>query len=241
MSAKVTIWAWAQPVPSSTVRLVLLGMADICRDSGRVWASQAFIAAKVQMSLRTVRDAIKSLAEIGLITVEARPGKTELITFNLTPVVLFEDGPEQDEFDDPTPANGSRTPANGSKTPAAVADEPVKNQEKEPTDTRERAGTLFGDDDTQAPAPVPLPPGPTFEDFWRAYPSKVGKGAAAKVWLKALAKVTSGEILRAVEAQKTTDRWLKGYVPNPATWLNQERWADEVTGQAPGLGGLPDW
>lgn len=239
MSAKVTIWAWAQPVPSSTVRLVLLGMADICRESGKVWASQAYIAKKVQMSLRTVRDAIKNLADLGLIRVEARPGKTELITFNLTAVVLFEGGPEDDEFDEPTPANGSKTPANGSRTPAAVADEPVKNQEEEPTDTRERAGGLFGDEDL--PASVPLPPGPSFSDFWQAYPSKVGRGAAARAWDKALAKVTSVEIVKAVEAQKASDRWLKGYVPNPATWLNQERWADEVGGQAPGLGGLPDW
>lgn len=126
------------------------------------------------------------------------------------------------------------------KPPETISpQEPVTNLSDEPS--RERAGALFEDLDPLQPETVPLPPGPTFEDFWRAYPSKVGKGAAAKVWLKALAKVTSGEILRAVEAQKTTDRWLKGYVPNPATWLNQERWADEVTGQAPGLGGLPDW
>ena len=38
-------------------------------------------------------------------------------------------------------------------------------------------------------------------------------------------------ILRAVEAQKKTKDWLKDggqYVPHPASWLNGERWQDEI-------------
>jgi hypothetical protein len=40
------------------------------------------------------------------------------------------------------------------------------------------------------------------------------------------------EMLAAIAKQKKTDQWTKDggqYIPNPATWLNQGRWQDEVT------------
>ena len=33
-------------------------------------------------------------------------------------------------------------------------------------------------------------------------------------------------MLRAIETQRQNDTWLRGYIPNPATWLNQRRWED---------------
>lgn len=75
-----------------------------------------------------------------------------------------------------------------------------------------------------------------FERFWKAYPKKVGKGAALKAFEKA--KVNADLIVvieNAIEQQKKTDQWKKDggqYIPNPATWLNQQRWEDEVTVQS---------
>lgn len=68
-----------------------------------------------------------------------------------------------------------------------------------------------------------------FDEFWKAYPRKVGKEAARKAFAKA--QVDLGTILSAVEAQKRSAQWQKDggqYIPNPATWLNQGRWEDEV-------------
>ena len=70
-----------------------------------------------------------------------------------------------------------------------------------------------------------------FESFWKAYPRKIGKEAARK----AFAKVKKSEwnlLVPAVEAQKRSQQWTKEngrYIPNPATWLNQGRWQDELT------------
>ena len=39
------------------------------------------------------------------------------------------------------------------------------------------------------------------------------------------------KILKALEMVKQTEQWKKDngkYVPYPATWLNQERWTDEI-------------
>lgn len=68
--------------------------------------------------------------------------------------------------------------------------------------------------------------------FWDAYPRKVGKIAAKKAFLKT-SKDIFPDIMHAVEEQKATPQWLKNggeFIPNPATWLNQGRWEDDVHG-----------
>ena len=69
-----------------------------------------------------------------------------------------------------------------------------------------------------------------FEQFWAAYPRKVGKGNARQAWSKI--KMTDdlfATILNAVEQQKQWEQWQKDngqFIPLPATWLNQQRWDD---------------
>lgn len=70
-----------------------------------------------------------------------------------------------------------------------------------------------------------------FNTFWSEYPRKVGKGAAKKSFEKALKKTDLKTILSAVEAQRQSPQWTRDdgqFIPHPATWLNQERWDDEV-------------
>jgi hypothetical protein len=76
-----------------------------------------------------------------------------------------------------------------------------------------------------------------FEAFWKAYPRKVAKVLAAKAWKKlnppdSLVR----SIMFALEMQKRTEQWQKDggqFVPHPATWLNQQRWLDEIGPAAP--------
>lgn len=68
-----------------------------------------------------------------------------------------------------------------------------------------------------------------FDAFWDVYPKKVGKGAAQKAFEKV--KVPVADLISAVERQKNSEQWRKEggkYIPNPATWLNQGRWEDEL-------------
>ncbi len=72
-----------------------------------------------------------------------------------------------------------------------------------------------------------------FGAFWALYPKKVGKGAARRIWarLKPTDALTEA-ICAAVEHQRTSPQWTKDggqFIPNPATWLHQERWQDEAT------------
>lgn len=70
-----------------------------------------------------------------------------------------------------------------------------------------------------------------FDQFWEAYPRKVGKADARKAWKKA--KITAEifeKIMTAIAASKESDQWQREagrYIPNPSTWINQGRWDDE--------------
>jgi len=72
-----------------------------------------------------------------------------------------------------------------------------------------------------------------FDEFWAAYPRKVAKGAARKAWDKAVKKADVAAILAALEKQKTLGVFNVEpcYIPYPTTWLNQERWEDEIAPQ----------
>lgn len=71
---------------------------------------------------------------------------------------------------------------------------------------------------------------PEFARFWAAYPRKVGKPNGRKAWAKAIkggadpaAIITAAERFAGQCARKRTET---RFIPHPATWLNDERWAD---------------
>jgi hypothetical protein len=68
-----------------------------------------------------------------------------------------------------------------------------------------------------------------FDRFWAAYPRKVCKKAARKAFDKVETDIDT--LLYALEQHKKSDQWRKGngqFIPHPATWLNNERWEDEL-------------
>ena len=68
-----------------------------------------------------------------------------------------------------------------------------------------------------------------FEEFWKEYPKKVGKREANRAFKKVNVPVET--LLEAIRQQKLSAMWTKEngrFIPNPATWLNQGRWEDQV-------------
>ena len=64
--------------------------------------------------------------------------------------------------------------------------------------------------------------------FWSEYPNKKGKLEALRMWRQtADLRPDIESIIAAVNNQKNTNQWMKGYIPYPSTWLNQGRWDDE--------------
>jgi DNA-binding MarR family transcriptional regulator len=71
-----------------------------------------------------------------------------------------------------------------------------------------------------------------FEQFWTAYPKKVSKAQAQKVFRKLNPdEALLDTMLAAIDQQKQTEQWMKNegqYIPYPATWLNGRRWEDQI-------------
>ena len=65
----------------------------------------------------------------------------------------------------------------------------------------------------------------------------MGKAVAEKVWKKLSPdEDLFSRIMDALCAALYCDQWCRDggqFIPNPATWLNQRRWEDELTIQVP--------
>lgn len=74
-----------------------------------------------------------------------------------------------------------------------------------------------------------------FETFWTAYPRKDAKKAAQRAFEKLNPDADLlGVLLNAITRHQQTRQWRDGVRPHAATWLNQERWTDEVSIEQPG-------
>ena len=74
--------------------------------------------------------------------------------------------------------------------------------------------------------------GEAFDLFWEAYPKKRDKLKAKKSWdkIKPDSELTQ-RIITAVSLHAKTRDWTKEdgkYIPMPSTWLNGQRWEDEI-------------
>jgi hypothetical protein len=77
-----------------------------------------------------------------------------------------------------------------------------------------------------------------FEQFWQAFPRKIGKKAALQSWVKAKDKPPVADIIQSIEKAKKSVQWTKEngqFIPHPSTWLNQGRWADQMAVSKPSV------
>ena len=70
----------------------------------------------------------------------------------------------------------------------------------------------------------------TFQDFYSLYPRKMGRKEAERSWNR----LTPAQQAECLEAMPNYLKYWKikqtqkDYIPYPATFLNQERWTDEI-------------
>ena len=124
--------------------------------------------------------------------------------------------------------------------PTAIEEEEEEEEEKNKyTPSNPPLGEGGGDDtvpkkkrtkDTSTKDKTPY--SPTFEKFWAEYPRKTGKKEAFKVWSKIkIDDILFDKILKSLIEQKKHDNLpvdRPKYIPHASTWLNQERWDDEI-------------
>lgn len=69
----------------------------------------------------------------------------------------------------------------------------------------------------------------TFSFFWELYPNKKRQYMARNIWMQKGLYIRSGEIIsKLMEQIKHDVLFHKGYIPNAANYLIEERWNDEI-------------
>lgn len=69
---------------------------------------------------------------------------------------------------------------------------------------------------------------PAFDRFWSVYPKKRKRKTAEEIWNRKRLDSRAEELLADIrERSKSDRRWLEGFIPDPTTYLNGERWNDE--------------
>ena len=100
-----------------------------------------------------------------------------------------------------------------------------------------------GESDNVAPYTLSPDPYTLFDEFWKAYPKKIGKGYAFECFKKIrVSRSLLDTMLEAIAKQKKSDMWKRDkgqYIPNPSTWLNQKRWEDDLGGDTEDDGQIP--
>lgn len=215
----------------------IIGGAVFGLAPGQVVFGRHKAAADLRLSEKQVRTALDMLKKLEIVTCEAS---------NRCTVVSFvnwrryqEEGPAGGPMKGPAP--GGRGAGSGPPTghDQALSMKKILNActgeagaDAPPSPVTEAAAT-YGMGLARAKSSYSS----EFELFWKAYPKKRGKDAAFRAWEQRRKKrelPELSELLAALGEAKRAHDWQKEggrYVPHPATWLNQGRWADDYAGE----------
>lgn len=216
MSNTALTWAFSQVTGSATAKLVLVTLADCMNDKTKQCnPSIKSLVEKTELSERTVHNQLSMLETSGFISIQkvfSETGKSRPNHYWLNM------GATNAPIDKNMGASDDSMGASDDSMGAAVAPplEPEKNQNKNQKE-RERVNAR-------------ATPHDGFNKFWEAYPRKVSKNQALKVWAKINPdEHLQNEIMEGLQTAKTLDRRFHDdkYTPYPATWLNAEGWLDE--------------
>ena len=189
-------------------KMVLLVIADHASDDGtEAWPSQATIAAKASISIRTVQRAVNSLVAAGYLWMEKGAGgsvncredrRPHRYTINIKRLRGDTESTREERGD--IEADNGATLA----TPTGRLSRPMNHPNKPSNET------------------------PEFDLFWKYYPIKVGKAAAQKAWVKVV-KVEAADVIIAGAIRYADDpNRHPSFTAHAATWLNAHRWNDSA-------------
>jgi hypothetical protein len=207
MSIRLMSEVWRTDL-ATIEKMVLLVIADHASDDGtEAWPSQATIAAKASISIRTVQRAVNSLVENGYLWMQKGAGgsatcredrRPHKYTINIKRL-RGDSETTRDERGDIESDNGATL-----ATSTGRLSRPMNHPIKPSNET------------------------PEFDLFWNSYPIKVGKASALKAWAKA-AKVETPDVIIAGAVRYATDpNRHPSFTAHAATWLNAHRWNDSA-------------
>lgn len=222
MSIRVMSEVWLTKLPL-TEKMVLLVIADHASDDGtEAWPSQATIAKKASISIRTVQRAVNTLVDKGFVYMQKGAGgsancredrRPHKYTINLAVLRGDAETTRKRRGDADNLDGATITPSTGRLSQPMNL--PSKPSIKPPVvlTIRTENGLIKGET--------------PFDLFWKVYPLKVGKVAAKKAWSKAVQETDHNEIIIGALSYAEDPNRHPSYTAHPSTWLNAGRWADD--------------
>ena len=205
---------WDKSAHSGTHLLMMLALADYSDDDGNSYPAVASLALKCRMQTRNANYILKALQESGELRVLKNKGPYGQNRYRIVLTQLGATTPLQPIAPPAEPCTLqpiAHTPAMDCSTPLQpIADKPSLNRQEPSCLKSTPAG---------------------FDVFYKAYPRKVGKEAAAKAFAKTKAGAILSTILADIERRASSGEWSADklqFIPYPATYLNGKRWEDEA-------------
>lgn len=252
MSLDAVSWAMDQTVGRSAAKLLLVTLAHCVNGKGTdnmvCFPSFAFLAHRTELDKKSVTKNMQWLLESGFLEkTGARHGRTGQVheyrlkepisgvvsdaeDFQKAHHISTESTPETGAFgnDESTPHFPAKdttfppkahhiSPESNPNVVHGTSKEQVIEQVREQKRVRGAADMLDG-----------------FPEFWAQYPNKAGKVNASRSWQKKALHTDlalRGTVMSALAIHRTLPQWTKDngqYVPHATTWLNQERYLDDV-------------
>ena len=104
------------------------------------------------------------------------------------------------------------------------------NNDKQLLTKKTHTDTHTYTDRTLKPMCNDVAPTDGFDSFWQQYPKKRNKKKSREIWKRKRLDAIAVDVVQDVINRKASDeRWTAGYIPDPTTYLNGERWQDEYT------------
>lgn len=195
------------PIPNPTAKVILLALCNYCNAEGTCYPSQQRLASDTLLNLRTVIRAIHWLEENGLIRVTRQHNKP-----NFYAMTSMEEDVTNENIRENAAWHDNMSPEGVSN----ITQLPITKGNTSSYDKLSPQNT------------------PAFQEFWAAYPRRIGKGAARTAFRRALkfsdaAEITQGAVAYAEHCIEMGTE--KQYIPHPSTWLNGERWEDDLASE----------
>lgn len=130
--------------------------------------------------------------------------------------------------------SGGKSPDDWSKIANGLAKDRQPIPDSKPDGKPDGKHGLFPDQEIPCSKKKDAGAEAAFDEFWAIYPRKVKKPSALKAFKAALKKATAAQITAGAKAyadhckKKGTEA---GFIAHASSWLNDERWNDEIPGQ----------
>ena len=202
-------------------KLILLLLANYADDKRQCFPSYEKIAKLANCSRRTAVRSINTLSELGLISIYKRKLSNNDNQSNIYTVNEIKTAPHKDIV----PSVKLTPPPSDTMSP------PSAKHNTYPSDT------MSPPSDTMSPNTITLNNQlntitiDRFSEFWNVWPQghKSNKKGCLDKWKsKNLNSIADEIITDVVSRSKESKKWTTGYIPAPLTYINQERWHDDL-------------